>query len=86
MSKSLTFSWDWLGTAAYHEADVQNYHTMLTKLAKYMDEGKLVTTLGKRYKLTLAGLRKAHRQIETGRTVGKVGLGVDEEGAGAAFC
>lgn len=42
-------------------------------------------TLSKRYKLTLAGLKEAHRQIESKTNVGKIGLGVDEPGEGAAF-
>lgn len=85
MSKSLTFSWDWLGSAAYHNTNLESYPRMFKALAGWMDEGKLVSTLGKRYKLTLEGLREAHRQIESGTTVGKVGLGVDEPGEGRVF-
>lgn len=85
MSKSLTFSWDWLGSAAYHRTNLESYHRMFGALRDLINEGKLVTTLGKRYKLTLEGLKEAHRQIESGTTVGKVGLGVDEEGEGEAF-
>jgi NADPH:quinone reductase-like Zn-dependent oxidoreductase len=85
MSKSLTFSWDWLGSAAYHHTNVENYHAMFTALATYMDEGMLVPTLGKRYKLTLEGLKEAHRQVESKTTVGKIGLSVDEPGPGVPF-
>jgi NADPH:quinone reductase-like Zn-dependent oxidoreductase len=85
MSKSLTFSWDWLGSGFYHRTNLASYRTMITTLASLMEEGKLVTTLGKRYKLTLAGLKEAHRQIESQTTVGKIGLGVDEPGEGGAF-
>jgi NADPH:quinone reductase-like Zn-dependent oxidoreductase len=85
MSRSMTFSWDWLGSAAYHRSNVENYHTIFTTLATLIDEGKLVPTLGKRYKLTLAGLKEAHRQVESKTTVGKVGLGVDEPGEDIPF-
>jgi NADPH:quinone reductase-like Zn-dependent oxidoreductase len=85
MSKSLTFSWDWLGSAAYHQINLQSYGQIFGALAGLMDEGKIVPTLGKRYKLTLDGLKEAHRQIESGTTVGKVGLGVDEPGDGELF-
>ena len=85
MSKSLTFSWDWLGSGFYHRTNLGSYRTMITTLASLMEEGKLVPTLGKRYKLTLAGLNEAHRQIESKTTVGKIGLGVDEPGEGVAF-
>lgn len=58
---------------------------MITTLASLMEDWKLVPTLGKRYKLTLAGLKEAHRQIESKTTVGKIGLGVDEPGDGVVF-
>ncbi|KAM0081661.1 hypothetical protein ACKRZS_006154 [Fusarium odoratissimum] len=85
MSKSMTFAWDWLGSAAYHRTNVEGYHEMLGTLSRLMDEKKLVPTLGKRYKLTLAGLKEAHRQIESKTTIGKVGLGIDEPGQGTPF-
>jgi len=58
---------------------------MMSALAGLMEEGKLVPTLGKRYKLTLEGLKEAHRQIESKTTVGKIALGVDEPGEGVPF-
>ena len=85
MSKSMTFSWDWLGSAAFHRTNVEGYHDIFTTLSRLMDERKLVPTLGKRYKLTLEGLKEAHRQIESKTTTGKVGLGVNEPGEGVPF-
>ena len=85
MSKSLAFSLDWVGSAGYHHTNLESYRTMMTALAKLFEEGKLKLTLGKRLKLTLEGLREAHRQIESKTTVGKIALGVDEEGEGEAF-
>ncbi|KAK6207701.1 nadph2:quinone reductase [Colletotrichum tabaci] len=85
MSKSMTFSWDWLGSAAYHRTNVEGYRDMFSTLSRYMDEGKLFPTLEKRFKLTLEGLKEAHRQIESKTTVGKIALGVDEPGDGVPF-
>ncbi|KAM0190633.1 hypothetical protein ACHAPI_009305 [Fusarium lateritium] len=85
MSKSMTFAWDWLGSAAYHRTNVEGYHGMFSTISRLMDEKKLVSTLGKRYKLTLTGLKDAHRQIESKTTIGKVGLGINEPGEGVAF-
>lgn len=85
MSKSLAFSWDWVGSAGYHHTNLESYRTMMTALASLFEEGKLKLTLGKRLKLTLDGLKEAHRQIESKTTVGKIALGVDEEGEGVAF-
>lgn len=85
MSKSMTFSWDWLGSAAYHRTNVEGYRDMFSTLSRYMDEGKLFPTLEKRFKLTFEGLKEAHRQIESKTTVGKIALGVDEPGDGIPF-
>lgn len=86
MSKSMTFSWDWLGTAAFHGTRVEGYRDIFGTLSELFEKGVLVSTLTKRYKLTLEGLKEAHRQIESKATVGKVGLGVDDLGEGQAFC
>jgi len=58
---------------------------MMENLAKYIDEGKIHCHLTKRLKLTLNGLKTAHELIESKTVIGKVGLGVDEEGENEAF-
>ncbi|KAI2969135.1 hypothetical protein CBS147324_6107 [Aspergillus niger] len=85
MSKSMTFSWNWLGTAAYHRTILENYQRAFEALAHYVDEGKLVPNLNKRLKLNVAGLKEAHRLIESATTVGKIALGVDEPGEALHF-
>jgi NADPH:quinone reductase-like Zn-dependent oxidoreductase len=85
MSKSMTFSWDWLGSSIYHRTNLENYRRIYGNLANYVDEGKLVPNLNKRLKLNLAGLKEAHQLIESKTTVGKIALGVDEPGEGAPF-
>jgi hypothetical protein len=85
MSKSMTFSWDWLGSSAYHRTNLENYHRIFGTLAHYMDEGMLVPNLSRRLKLNVAGLKEAHQLIESSTTVGKISLGVDEPGEGTPF-
>jgi NADPH:quinone reductase-like Zn-dependent oxidoreductase len=85
MSKSMSFSWDWLGTAAYHRTNVENYHRIFGALARHIDEGKVVPNLTRRIRLNLAGLKESHQLIESATTVGKIALGVDEPGEGAPF-
>lgn len=85
MSKSMTFSWDWLGSAAYHRTNLENYQRIFTTLARHIDEGNLVPNLTRRLKLNLSGLKEAHQLIESTATVGKLALGVDEPGEGAPF-
>ena len=58
---------------------------MMEKLSKYIDEGRIHCTLTNRLRLTAKGLRTAHELIESKATIGKIGLGVDEEGEGQPF-
>jgi len=81
----LTFAWCWVGSRPYHNYDREAQHVMMEKLSKYIDEGKIHCHLTKRLKLTANGLRAAHEMIEAKTTIGKIGLGVDEEGEGQAF-
>ncbi|KAF4959461.1 hypothetical protein FGADI_1682 [Fusarium gaditjirri] len=85
MSKSLTFSWDWVGSAAYHNIGVEDYHEMLGTISRLMEEGVLFSTAGTRLRLTLEGLKEAHRRVESSTTVGKIALGVDVPGDGEPF-
>ncbi|EMT69591.1 hypothetical protein FOC4_g10003323 [Fusarium odoratissimum] len=85
MSKSLTFSWDWLGSAAYHNTGVEDHHEMLDTISRLMEDGTLFSTVGTRLRLTLEGLKEAHKRVESSTTVGKIALGVDEPGEGEPF-
>lgn len=88
MSKSLTFSWCWLGSGAYHgyvDDDEEKHHRWFEELAHFLDEGTVKCHLKKRIKLTAEGLREAHREIEGGKGIGKIALGVDEDGPGEPF-
>lgn len=97
MSKSLTFSWCWLGTEPFYRhytalsgtggwSYPEKHHIWLTELAKLIDEGAMQPHLTKRLKLTLEGLKEAHRLVESRTTIGKIALGVDDEGDVDAFC
>ncbi|KAK2057700.1 quinone oxidoreductase [Colletotrichum caudatum] len=96
MSKSLTFSWCWLGTEPFYRhytsmastagwSYPEMHHEWLTELAKLIDEGVVKPHLTRRAKLTLEGIKEAHRFIESGTAIGKMALGVDDEGEGEAF-
>ena len=48
---------------------------LLTRVAALIDNHTIKTTLGEHYgAITAANLQKAHRQLETGRAVGKIVL------------
>ncbi|GJD04143.1 NADPH2:quinone reductase [Colletotrichum higginsianum] len=96
MSKSLTFSWCWLGTEPFYRhytalsstggwSYPEMHHEWLTQLATMIDEGVVKPHLTRRAKLTLEGIKEAHRLIESGTAVGKMALGVDDEGEGQPF-
>lgn len=88
MSKSLTFSWCWLGTGGYHgyrNDRVEKHHEWFEEMARLVDEGVIKCHLTRRMGLTVEGLREAHRVLEGGKAVGKVGLGLDEPGVQEAF-
>lgn len=89
MSKSLTFVWCWLGSGPYHHYAndaPEKHHEWYEELAKLMEEGTIKSHLTKRMKLTLENVKEAHRLIESGTMVGKMGLSVDEPGDGVPFC
>lgn len=88
MSKSLTFSWCWLCSGAYHgyvNDDEEKHHRWFEELARMLDDGTVKCHLTRRLKLSLAGLKDAHRENEAGSGIGKTAFGVDEYGPGEAF-
>lgn len=85
MSNSLTFSWVWLGTKSYHGLDLQSQHNRLESLSGLVDAGKIKSHLTKQPRLTASVLRHVHRLIESSKTIGKIGLGVDADGSGEPF-
>ncbi|KAF2156707.1 quinone oxidoreductase [Myriangium duriaei CBS 260.36] len=85
LSKSLTFSWCWLGSKQYHQADVESQHFMMKTISEWASSGTIKSHLKQRLKLTKEGLVRGHEMIESGKTVGKIGLGVEEEGQGQPF-
>jgi NADPH:quinone reductase len=73
-NKSASFSWELMYTRSTFQTDdmIEQHHT-LNKVAELLDDGTLKTTL----KETLLGLtadnfKKAHQQLESGKTIGKI--------------
>ena len=85
MAKSLTFIWELLSTKVWYGVDAESHGKMLDDLSKWIDDGLVECHLTKRIRLTAEGLREAHRAVEGGGCIGKVGLGVDVEGEGECF-
>ncbi|TDW51847.1 NADPH2:quinone reductase [Flavobacterium sp. 270] len=75
-SKSVSFSWELMYTRSmYQTDDIQEQHVILNKVADLLDQGILKHTL----KETLNGFivenfKKAHQQLESGTTIGKIAI------------
>ncbi len=75
-AKSLSLHWEFMFTRSMFETDdMIAQHQLLTRVAALIDNHTIETTLGEHYgAITAANLQKAHRQLETGRAVGKIVL------------
>lgn len=73
-SKSASFSWELMYTRSTFQTDdmIEQHHT-LNKVAELLDSGTLKTTLKETLLgLTADNLKKAHQQLESGKTIGKI--------------
>ena len=75
-AKSLSLHWEFMFTRSMFETDdMIAQHQLLTRVAALIDNHTIKTALGEHYgAITAANLQKAHRQLETGRAVGKIVL------------
>jgi NADPH2:quinone reductase len=76
MTKSATFSWELMFTRSmFGTPDMVEQHRLLNEVSSLVDAGKVRTTTAEVMgSINAATLRKAHAQIETGRTIGKLVL------------
>jgi len=77
--KSASFSWELMFTkSTYKTPDMISQHNLLNTTADLVEKGIIKTTMTENYgKLNAENLRKAHAQIESGTTIGKVVLSVN---------
>lgn len=75
-NKSASFSWELMFTRPMFEtSDMIEQHRLLNEVSALVDAGTVRTTAGEVMSpISAANLRKAHKQIEGGRTVGKIVL------------
>jgi len=74
--KSATFSWEFMFTRSlYQTDDMIEQHKLLTRIACWVDEGKIQSTLNETFSpINAANLRTAHAKIESGHMIGKLVL------------
>lgn len=72
--KSASFVWEFMFTRAkYQTEDMAQQHKLLNQIASYIEEGVVQTTLSKvLLPINAHTLRKGHKLIETGATIGKI--------------
>ena len=75
-AKSITLCFELMFTRAlFGTSDIVEQHHILNEVAQLVDKGTLRTTRTEHFgAITAANLTKAHAQLETGRTIGKVVL------------
>ena len=76
MTKSATFAWELMFTrSTYQTADMIGQHELLEETAALVDAGAIRTTLATNLgKINAANLRRAHKLLEEGHTIGKIVL------------
>lgn len=77
-SKSVALCWEYMFTRAMYETpDMDAQHGILDRAAGLLEDGTLRHTLREVVgPLNAENLREAHRRLESGRTIGKLVLGV----------
>ena len=75
-AKRISLHWEFMFTRSMFETpDMIAQYQLLTRVAALIDDNTIKTTLGEHYgAITAANLQKAHAQLETGRSVGKIVL------------
>jgi NADPH:quinone reductase len=73
-NKSVSFSWELMFTrSSFQTADMKRQQEILNTVAELYDQNQLRSLVTKQYKgLTVDNIRKAHEQLESGSTIGKV--------------
>ena len=75
-NKCGSFAWEFMFTkSTYQTDDMQSQHDLLNEVARLVDQGEIETTMNEQYgQLNAENLRKAHAQLESGTTIGKIVL------------
>jgi NADPH:quinone reductase len=75
-NKCASVHWEFMFARAMHRtADIARQNAILARAAGLIDSGQLRTTVTETLRpINAANLREAHRQMESGRTIGKIVL------------
>ncbi|MGE6356612.1 zinc-binding alcohol dehydrogenase family protein [Flavobacterium sp. NPDC079362] len=75
-NKSVSFSWELMYNRSMFETeDMQEQHNILNKIADLLDNGTIKSTLNETLTgLTADNFKKAHKLLESGKTIGKIAI------------
>lgn len=75
-AKAAALAWESMfARSMFQTPDMIEQHKLLSAVAAWIDEGRIRTTASETLSpINAANLRKAHRMIESGRTIGKIVL------------
>lgn len=75
-TKSASMAWEFMFTRSmFQTPDMIEQHHLLTRVANWIDEGRIRSTAGEiMTPVSAENLRSAHRKLEAGRTIGKIVL------------
>jgi zinc-binding alcohol dehydrogenase family protein len=72
-AKSIAWHWELMFTRSLFDHDMIGQQRLLARTADLVDRGLIATTVTKTISgLDAKGIREAHRDVESGRTIGKV--------------
>ncbi|MBO9634284.1 MAG: zinc-binding dehydrogenase, partial [Chitinophagaceae bacterium] len=73
-TKSVAFFWESMFTrSTFQTEDMIEQHHILNKIAEQLEKGTLKTTLHETWQgLSADNIKKAHQQLESGKTIGKL--------------
>ena len=74
--KSLSLHWEFMFTRSMFKVkDMVEQHNLLNKVSDLIDQGYIQTTVGKNLgTINAKNLRDAHKEIESGKSIGKIVL------------
>jgi zinc-binding alcohol dehydrogenase family protein len=76
--KQLSFHWEVVLSKPEYKYELESQGDILKRAAKLYDDGVLLSLMRESDVLSVQSLIKAHEKIESGRTIGKIGLEIRE--------
>jgi zinc-binding alcohol dehydrogenase family protein len=77
--KQISFHWEVMLSKGVYKYELESQGEILRRAAVLLDDGTLKSVCKERDVLSVKGLIKAHERLESGKTVGKIGLSIGED-------